>query len=434
MNATRTGKERGRPRAARRTLGRAVGGAIGLGLAAGILAAPVSATVRPAGQGAAFAPAAAGPAAASWNPAGLSLHPERRIEFFALQAGLGNDRFTLRQYADLNGGFWGDEDKQAVLDGVGGGALTVSGQAALRAAGVSIGPLAFTSETRGASRACMPKEALELLLYGNTVGETFDLNGASAVGIAFTEVRASAAGPAERLLAFLPTAVKGWHLGASAKMLVGWGYWELLEARGGVTTTVESLAGDGSLRYVTARRGHGFGFDLGVARRLGRDWTICAAARDVAARITWDAGVEERTDTFEAPAISLGDGDEVAITESVTVPLTSVSTHLPVLYSAGVARTGERLLATLHLEAAGERRLGASPALRAAAGAAWTFKPWLAVRASLSVGGEDRATVGGGAGLALGRAQVDVGLRSWGSLNPFASKGLGAETSVGLAF
>jgi hypothetical protein len=399
----------------------------------GCLATAAGAAVRPAGQEGAFAAVATGPAATSWNPANLALFPERRLELFALQAGVGNDSYTLREYQELNGAFWDDDDKETVLGAIHGSTMTLSGQASLRATGISWGHWAFSTETRGASRASMPKEALELLLYGNTVGETFNLEEARAVGVAFTELRLSFGGSLRGILPVGPRALDDWCAGVSAKMLQGWGYGRLLEAEGGVTTTVESLSGDGYFRYVTARGGRGFGFDLGLAGPLGRGWTGSVAVRDIAARLKWTRQVEERTDCFEAPGISLGDDDEVVVTESVTVPLGSVATSLPAVFSAAVAHEEGRLLTGFQVEAATERAMGASPALRGSAGAAWTCKRWLALRGSLSIGGEDAAAIGGGAGLALGPVQLDLGLRSWGSINPFASKGIGATTSLGAA-
>jgi hypothetical protein len=406
--------------------------AITVAIAMSVVAAATGASVRPAGEDPAFAAAAAGPAATSWNPANLALFPERRVELFALRGGIGNDSYTLREYQELNGAFWDDDDKNTVLGGIHGSQVTLSGQASLRATGVSLGHLAFSTETRGASRASLPKEALELLLYGNTVGETFDLEGARAEGVAFTELRLSFAGSLRGVVPLAPRALDGWCAGASAKMLKGWGYGELLEAQGGVTTSVENLTGNGYLRYVTAQGGSGFGFDLGLAGPVGRGWTASLAARDLAARIKWTGQVEERTDCFAAPGISLGDDNEVVVTESVTVPLGSVTTALPAVYSVGLAREQGRLLTAFQLEAAGEQRLGASPALRASAGAAWTFTRWFALRGSLSLGGEDAAAIGGGAGFAWGPVQLDLALRSWGSLNPFVSKGIGAATSLGI--
>ncbi len=405
------------------------------GLAAVALAGltpPARAAVRPAGHEAAFAAAAAGPAATSWNPANLALFPERRIELFGLQAGLGNDSYTLREYQRLNGASWDDGDKDALLAAIHSSAVTLSGRASLRATGISLGQFAVSTETRGASRAAMPKEALELLLHGNSVGKSFDLEGARAEGVAFSELRLSLAGLLRGIAPIAPRALEDWCAGASVKLLRGWGYGKLLEARGGVTTTVERLTGDGYLRHVSARGGNGFAFDLGLAGPLGGGWTAALAARDLGGRLKWTRRVEERTDRFDAPGIRLGDDDKVVVSESVTLPMSSLATSLPVLYSAGVARQGERFLAALHLEAASSRSMGASPALRGAVGAAWTCRRWLALRGNLSVGGEDVAAIGGGAGLAWGPVQLDLGVNSWGSVNPFASKGIGVGAALGI--
>ncbi len=403
-----------------------------LGAAMMLYASAASAAVRPAGQERSFAPAASGPAAASWNPALLALFPERRVELFSLRAGLGNDSFTLREYAQLNGSAWDEEDKQSILSAIEDETVELAGEASVRAAGVSFGPWAVATETRGASRMAVPKQLLELMLYGNTVGETFDVDGSSAEGAAFTELRVSLALPAAGILGRAAAPLGDWCVGVSAKMLKGWAYGRLLEAEGGVTTTVERLYGEGYFKILSARGGRGFGFDLGAAGPIGRGWTASVSARDLFASIEWDDGVEEQTDYFEVPGMALGDDDEVVISESVTVPLQSVRTDLPQTYALGVAHHGRRLLTTFHLEAASASRMGLSSALRLGAGAAWSFKPWLVLRSGVSVGGADAAAVSGGAGFGLGPVQLDLGLCSWGNLNPFASKGVGVVTSIGM--
>ena len=58
-------------------------------------------------------------------------------------------------------------------------------------------------------------------------------------------------------------------------------------------------------------------------------------------------------------------------------------------------------------------------------------RPWLALRAFGGVGGNAGARLGAGMGLALGPVALDLGVRTWGTLNALAPRGLGL--SLGLA-
>lgn len=390
--------------------------------------------VRRPGPEASFAAVASGPKATSWNPANLALFPERRMELFTVQAGFGNNSFSMADYARLNGTVWSESDKREILSAIGSSELILEGEARLRAAGFSFGSLAFSTETRGSSRLAGPRELLELLLYGNTVGETFELDGAEAEAIAFTEVRFSMARPIESFVLTPPPVLKGWCAGATVKLLQGWAYAKLDEASGGVTTTQEAVYGSGYFRSVTARGGWGFGIDLGFSGPVGRDWVGSVAIRDLFATIRWTKGAEERIDSFDVPGLSLGDVDEdMMSTESVTRSMDSVQTSLPTVFSLGVARQGERLLTACHLEVATGSRLGASGIPRLSVGAAWESWRWLVIRGTAELGGIERAELGGGAGVAMGPVQLDLGLHSWGSFNPFDSRGLGLVLGLGMS-
>ncbi|MCK4303463.1 MAG: hypothetical protein KAY24_04430 [Candidatus Eisenbacteria sp.] len=387
--------------------------------------------VSASGPETAFAAAASGPGAASWNPANLALFPETRIEVFSLRAGLGNNSYSIGDYNELNGAFWDEAQKQEILSQIETSRVTLEASGRLGAAGVSFEGLAFSTETRVASVVAVPKEVLEILLNGNTVGETFSLDGAEGAGIAFTEARISMARPLSNLLPRVPAVVSGWTVGASVKLLEGWFFGELLEASGGITTTDELIYGEGKLCSMMAQGGRGFGFDLGFAGPLGCDWTGSVAVRDLLASITWTADAEERIDVFEVPGISLGsDGCDEVNTESATRPLDSVETNLPVIFSVGAAHHGDGVLTAIHFEVATDSRYGASSNPLVSMGAAWQLLSWLVVRGAADLGGAVGTGLGGSVGVAIGPIQLDMGLQSRGTYNVFNSKGVTLATAL----
>ena len=399
-----------------------------------IFAAAPRADVRLAGPEPGFAAHASGPAATSWNPANLALFPERSFELFGLQAGFGNNSFSMKRYGDLNGAYWDEATKQEILGSIDGDTFTFAGAVRLRAVGISVGTFAFSTETRAISDATLSKEALELLLFGNTVGRTFDLEGTGGVGVAFSEMRISAAQPLGNLTESLSPTLAAWCVGVSVKLLEGWAYGELLEANGGLTTTDELIYGNGTLRTVTATGGRGFGFDLGFSGPLGKDWTASLAFRDLFAGLNWTEGVEERTETFDVPGISLGEGEEDTIYSSEVVrTLDSYAGDLASTISVSAARTSGRLLTALHLETPAGSGVGASVDPFGGVAAAWRLGSRLALRGSAGLGGSAGAALGGGLGLAAGPVQLDLSAQSWGSLNPFASKGMGLLAALRIA-
>jgi hypothetical protein len=392
------------------------------------------AQVRAAALSGAYTAVAAGPHASAWNPANLALYDQRGIDFFSVHAAIGNNSYSLSDYREFNGAFWGEEEKQEILARIESSAICVDGVADASALGVAFGGWAFSTATRGVSQLALPKEYVRLVLYGNTVGETFNLDGAEGAGLALTEFRCSLARRLGDLLPGASARVRQWSAGLSVKFLQGWAYGEILTATGGVTTTTTEINGSGSVRSIVASGGHGFAADLGFAGPIGRGWVAGVAARDLLAAIHWTRGVEERTDTFEIADVTLGNaGEEEVVTETTTLSLDGARTTLPVRYSLGVARDDDALLIAFNLDAASATTYGASARLRASAGVEWRARSWMALRGGASLGGLGGTTLALGLGFKPGRVKVDLALHSWGTANPFSSKGLGVGLGFGLA-
>lgn len=397
---------------------------------------PASASVADlAGTDPLFAPAGRGAGAVAQNPAVLAARPVRCVELLGLDAAVGNSSLSMQQYARLNGAAWDEADENEFLDSVEGTSLDVTGHGSMRAASVTWGQWAVGSRTRGSTVASIPAEALDLLLYGNTVGESFTLDEAACEAMLFTEWRVSVGYDLGLLFEHLPPTLQEWSGGVSLKLLQGWQHAAIAETRGSVTTTEEVVYGDGYLRTVTAQGGQGFAADVGFCGSLGRGWTGSIAVRDLFGGIIWNQQAEERIDIFMIPGATLGDGGEAIIgSETVTRPLEEIRTSLPTHFHAALARTGPHALTAVRVEAASADRLGGSRTPRVEGGHARRLTSWLVLRASASVGGLDRATLGAGIGVAAGPAQFDAHLRSWGSLDPLSSQGLGLGCSIVIAF
>ena len=443
------------PRSARRMGARAWASAIAIGLAPAIglavTAESVPAEERPAWAGApsmpcgmlptvdlagvdgSFGPAMMGPAGAAYNPALPSLVPVRRVELVGCDLQVGNGSLPLRQYGQLNGAHWDQADKDRILATLDTGRLDIAAGAELRAAGISWDNGSFVIRTRAHGALSIPKQALELLLNGNTVGEAFTLDGTSGEGILFTEYRLSLGLPLHQIAGQDQGPLEGWHAGCAAKILRGWRYARILEAAGGLTTTSQALYGDGSIRSLAAQGGTGFGADVGVAGPLRGSWMASLVVTDLLGWLDFAGDAQERIDSFAVSGLCIGEGaGQIVATETVKIPVAAFRVYLPVGLSLGAARRGESSLTSLRMDLSGEDRLGAARTARVAIGHARRLAGCLAARGTASLGGADGASLGGEMGWRVGAAQVDLGLRSWGSLNPWASRGIGLVATLNL--
>jgi len=382
-----------------------------------------------------FAPAGGGAGAAAQNPAILATRPGRSVELLGIEGAVGNGRLSMQQYAHLNGATWDEADESEFLSSIEGASLDVTGHGSMRAASVTWGHWAVGSRTRAAAVASIPTEALNLLLGGNAVGESYTLDETAGEAMLFTEWRVSVGFDLSLLFEHSPLMLQEWSGGLSLKVLQGWQYAAIAEARGSVTTTEDVVYGDGYLRSVTARGGQGLAADVGFCGSLGRGWTGSIAVHDLFGSIIWNRQAEERIDIFMMPGATMGDGGEAIIGgETVTRSLDELRTSLPTRFHAALVHTGHRALSAIRVEAANADRLGSSRTPRVEAGHARRISSRLVLRAGASVGGLDRASVGAGLGVAAGPVQMDAHLRSWGSLDPFSSQGLGLGCSFVIGF
>jgi hypothetical protein len=404
---------------------------LGASLPGSIPAASWRSDVQLAGHDPAFAAISAGSRALAWNPANLSLLPRDGIEGLAIDASLGNSAYSLAEYNRFNGAYWGEKEKVEILNRISADHITMAGSGSAAVLGVTWRGLAFGAETRVLSRLRLPKELLRLLLQGNTIGETFTLRDAEGGGLAFSEFRLSGASSLTGVARAAALPIEHVHAGVSLKLLRGWGYAEVSEATGGVTTTAETIAGSGTLKTLQASGGWGYGLDLGISGSLGGGWVASLAARDLVGRMRWTSGVQERTDFFEVPEMDLGDIEEDLVqTGTHIAPARAVTTNLPATVVLGAGHLTRRSATSLALDAPlrdgplGRGSIGVS------LGAAWLPRRWFALRAVGGVGGLAGTRIGAGCGCALGPVAVDLAMRTWGTLNPFDSHGLGLALSL----
>jgi hypothetical protein len=183
-----------------RGIGKATIGLILLGMALTLGAAQAAGRgrARLAGPEPVFAPARGGASAVAWNPALLAAGDADGIDLLRCHGTISNNSFSLGDYLRLNGAAWDDGTKAEVLGRVRGTAVTVDGAGSASLGGVSWRGFYLSTGVRAATQLAVPREALQILLDGNTVGHSFSLEGAKAQGILLSLLRLSWAYRLER--------------------------------------------------------------------------------------------------------------------------------------------------------------------------------------------------------------------------------------------
>jgi len=134
--------------------------------------------------------------------------------------------------------------------------LKVSADGEVSILGLGMGNFAASLSAIGAAEVNMNRSVIELLLNGNTYGESVDLDGIYGDGYGLASLNLSYGGllykSFDRQLA----------VGATVHLLKGLVYEEIMEANGQAVTLATGFDGAGSLVTRTASGGTGFSLDL----------------------------------------------------------------------------------------------------------------------------------------------------------------------------
>jgi hypothetical protein len=235
----------------------------------------LSGSARGAGMADAYGALARGTAAARYNPAllGLPGNPGFGTQLPTAVVHAGTSPITLGDLAPWGGEVVPDSVKRGWLDRIPAGGLLRGDVAAdVQAFGMSVGPFALTTATVAQSSLRLPREAVELLLFGNADAEgrprEFAMAGGRADGFVASVAAASFG---RRVHAWGPVTDR--HTlaaGVTLKYVVGQGLLALRDARGALSS--EPLEARATLPTVTVNwrredwtRSDGWGWDLGVA-------------------------------------------------------------------------------------------------------------------------------------------------------------------------
>lgn len=367
-----------------------------------------------------------------FNPANLGLpdYQLRGLQVIGLGASVRNNSFSLDDYNNFTGAQLSDADKQELLSKIPPEGLQVSADGELSAFGFGTGNIAISLSAMGAAEINLSRTAVELLLNGNAIAETLVLDDIYGEGYGLASLNFSYG---HLLYKHLD---RQFAVGATARLIKGLEYEEIIEANGQAVTLSTGFEGAGSLVARSASGGSGLSVDLGGVLQINRSYTVGAGIYNFLSAVQWTDGTEEHRYSFDfdtVTAVNMGN-DSLITTSDTTVEIGSFTTHLPTTVRIGLAKTQGSLLWAVDWEQGFRQAAGSSPTPRISAGAEYHVLRFLPVRAGFGLGGKQGATYAGGIGVEFSAFHIDLGVASYNAIAGPSGNGLNFAVSCGIQF
>lgn len=384
---------------------------------------------RSVGMGGAYIQAARGVESAFWNPAnlGLSQPSDRSLTILSLGINAYNNAFTLNEYNRYNGSYLTADDKEAILGSIPADGFSGAAEASLLGLGVLWSPLAFTISARGTSDLLLPKDPIEILFFGNEINDTILLTDSDGEAYASVDIGLSYGRPV------WSKDEKQLFCGITARYIRGLTYQNVIQSEGEIFALETGINGEADFAVQSAQGGTGYGLDLGVTFKYDNNWEFGLAFNDLLGRIRWNKRTERKGYTLEIDSLLAEDFDldSLVVDESYTQTIDAFTSRMPTVIRLGAAYRGKRTLLTCDFKQGLEHGMGVCRKLKTSLGIEYRVSCPLAVRAGLSVGGNEGITIANGVGLKMGAYCLDVGVAVKKGLWPTSSKGVSLAITNG---
>ncbi|MDP6779573.1 MAG: DUF5723 family protein [Candidatus Latescibacteria bacterium] len=393
-------------------------------------------SARASGMGLAYTAVSRNLDAVGWNPANLGLSSDRKVSIalFSAGAGVGNTAYSLGDYETYNGmAFWDEATKREILSKIPAEGLAFNTAAEARALGISYGRTAFRINLFGSARGRLPKDPVELMLFGNQADRTYRIDSTDGKGQAAWNLSLS------RAFALSIEGVETAAVGVTVRYLRGIGYFEVQNGRGTLVTHDRGIRLDGSSLARRAEGGNGLSVDLGFGAELDGKWTVGVALIHLG-RIWWNKDAREHRGSMQTDSLKVEDLADVEEFDDLfnTVDderiLSSFGGGLPATFRLGVARRGSRWLLAADWEQGLSNAPGSTTRPRIALGSEYLVTGWLPVRAGISLGGRTKTTFSAGLGLGGKRIVFDLAIRVRKGVVPRSASGVGVAAELKLGF
>ena len=391
------------------------------------------------GMGNAFGAVARGVDAFAWNPANLALKYENRMEMnlIGVNFNAANSSLTIDNYKRYftkagHGGHWEDHEIQELLDLIPDEGLDANGDVQANILGLLFGRFGLSVQGIGKAIGVIPKSTLELYLKGNQEQyKEFSFKDFSGDGFSALKISLSLSQPIKFKKFF-----EEFGLGLNLNYYRGIAMAEVTRAEGSLVTTSNAIVSSMDVISRTGQGGTGFGFDLGAAGKIKRDWTVSLALKNLFAGVKWSQQLEENRATFVVDSIKLGDFGELdSLVSTSTYSIEEFRTRIPLVFHFGVAyNLKENLTLAMDLEQAFEDKLGYSDKAQLAVGVVYFPTSIVPLRAGMSFGGKWKYLFGVGTGLHLGFFHLDLAYAMHQAMWPTKSTGYSAAANIKFVF
>jgi hypothetical protein len=368
-----------------------------------------------------------------YNPANLGLSDNRgnSIEFFSLGTQLNNNAFTYGDYNKYTGAYLTESDKRDILASIPDDGLNLKAIANAGMASFSIGRFAFCASGYGASTVSLPKDPVELILYGNAVKPNLELDDTDGEAWGIADF---AFGYGHQVAKWSDGEISA---GATVHYLRGIIYERITASEGWAQTLDTAIAAQGNITVLSSRGGSGYSMDLGMAARLSNKYCFSFVIKDLFNSINWSDETEYTYYNFELKPVNANsiDDDSITVSDDTTVSANSFTQKKPAIMKMGLSSSfNEKFLWGIDYEQGFRNTAASSTVPRLSAGIEYRGLEWLPLRTGLSFGGLIGGYASMGFGLDFGCFAFDFAMANRGAVTPNSSKGLLFSMSSEVSF
>ncbi len=377
---------------------------------------------RSLGMGGAFTAVARNYRSLSYNPANLGLRDNygSSLEMFSIGVDINNNSFSYGDYNKYSGAYLTDEDKKDIIDNIPSEGLSVDLSLEARAISFSVNSFAFSTGAEGISDFTLPKDPLELILYGNAIMPNLDLSTTKGEAYGVGDIAFGYGYP-----------VIEWEdgefsVGGTLHYLKGFLYEKIVQADGYAETGDTAITAAGNMIVKSAMGGSGYSFDLGVATRFKTDYVFSFSITNLYNKINWKDKTELTYFDFELNPLNANsiDNDSIATSSDTTITTEAFGSKRPAYIKMGLSSSYKNILWDLDYQQGFSNTPITSTTPQLSTGIEYRGINWLPLRSGISLGGPRGSYYAVGFGLDLGPYNFDLAIANKNSVLPSGSKGI----------
>jgi len=401
----------------------------------GLMAISHLSNPRSVGMGGAYIGMARGFESPLWNPANLILSKKNRysVNLFHLGVGVQNNSLSKSQYDLYNGAQLAPSDIDDILNSIPTDGMMLGINTESQVLRFAAGHMAFSIEGLFCTELQLDKNFVESLVRGNEMDKMYTFDNSDGQGFLVLSYNLSGAIP----LHILP--VKQFAVGATIKYLQGFGFMNVKDVKGYMTTTIDGMEANGLITSEYAGSGKGIGFDIGVASEINNQWTASLAFKNIISNIQWHQDATENFYSFNMDPVTLDivedtDSDSLFKTVEAESLKSFTSSTLPAEMRLGIVYHYKNIAVAADYIQGLNHRPGTSLVPQMAVGLQYLLASWLPLRTGFAVGGKERIISACGFGLKLGAFALDFGVSNNGGFLLSNQRGLNLAAGIGFWF